>query len=212
MKNESTLVVLLRLFGILIVSWLIWVLVFTLFTPDEQEMMVQPFQGADFVFAFITSLFVSGVLGYNRLARQKQQLRAQRSNITIAEKRGNDLLSKADQVVAQYQKHERTTYTSVAESSGNEVPVKSAFEFQQMIQTFPELQANASVMTLLKQIRETEYATGNHKLEYNQAVMDYNTALHSLPGNILRKLLKIEDEDFYQESVPEITVELLEID
>lgn len=202
MKKNSVFTILLKILGVFVLSWLMWLLVFSIFTPEDYEDVVEPFRGASFIFGLITCLFVYTGFSYNTIFRRKQSIRARASNIIVVEERSESLLSKANHVVEKYQKHEHETLTSIGTAVIDvkaEKLVGNAAQFQSFIQSYPELKANSNVLELLKQIKECENTTANFKIEYNAEVEHYNSLIHTFPINLLRKRINLEDEQYYSE-------------
>ena len=55
-------------------------------------------------------------------------------------------------------------------------------------------------MNLLEQIRESENAFAQSKLQYNADVENYNTMIHTFPNNLFSKICRFKDVEFYDES------------
>lgn len=216
MEKSSVLKVLLKLFGLFILSWILWLFIFSIFTPENKETVVEPFRGASFIFGLGTCLIVYTGLSYNDLFRRKQSIKAMTSNILVAEERSESLLSKANRVVEKYQEHEHDTFVSinslkVDNRSGN--IVGNSEQFHTIVQGYPELKANSNVLELLKQIKECENTIANFKIDYNSEVKQYNTLINSFPGNLIRRIANFEEADYYtnKEKNEEITDEMLGI-
>ena len=200
----------------IIVSCLLWVIIFSIVSPEEAEKMVEPFPHAVFVCGVATALLVMFIINYNAANKVRQNIKAEFSNIKVLNKRSTILLEKANKVADKYMTHERTTQVGVAkERKSPKVPftkkIRSASQFETAMENYPDLKANESIMELLKQIRESENAISNAKVAYNDFVARYNTMIHNFPFSLVRKLLKFEDEEFYQEEETIISDEELGI-
>ena len=96
--------------------------------------------------------------------------------------------------------HEKTVQVGVAAKRTQKKKfIRNAQQFQVEIENYPELKANQSIMTLLEQIKETENAYAQAKINYNLYVEYYNTLIHSFPNSIFIKLLKFNDIEFYND-------------
>ena len=198
------------------VSCILWVIIFSIVGPEESETIVEPFPHAVFICGVATALLVMFIMNYNSANKERQNIKAEFSNIKVLNKRSTVLLEKANKVADKYMTHERTTQVGVAkERKSPKVPftkkIRSASQFETAMENYPDLKANESIMELLKQIRESENAISNAKVAYNDFVARYNTMIHNFPFSLVRKLLKFEDEEFYQEEETIISDEELGI-
>ena len=96
--------------------------------------------------------------------------------------------------------HEENVQIGVAEKRTKKTKViRNAQQFQIELENYPDLKANQSVMELLSQIKDTENAYAQSKINYNTSAEYYNTLIHSFPNNILRKIFKFKDAEFYSD-------------
>ncbi len=204
MKKKNLILELLKLIGITIVGWLLWVLIFSATTTAESDVMVEPFTGASMVFGFITAAVVLFVIEINSVNLLKQRVSQTLNNITIANKRSANLLDKANKVTEKYMSFESKVVSDFAsaikpeKSSARKIKNSSAFE--QRINEFPELKSNQSIMELLKQLRESENVVANFKLEHNDFVSQYNYTINSLPMSVFKGIFKMKEVSFYSDN------------
>ena len=102
------------------------------------------------IYGFITATVVLFIIELNSVNLLKQRVSQTLNNITITNKRSDNLLDKANKVTEKY------------------------MAFEQRINEFLELKSNQSIMELLKQLRESENIVANFKLEHNAFVAQYN--------------------------------------
>ena len=197
MKN-SLAIEILKLFAWIFCAWIFWVFIFSVFTPSSVEEVVEPFNGASLVFGFLTGVIITFVLKLNNVSSLKQKANAVKSNIEVLNKRSDTLLTKANKVADKYMKHVSHVQKSVAYARKGKVILNSK-QFGGMLENYPELKANESIMELLKQIRESENVIANEKMTYNDYVSLYNTLIHSFPLTLISFITKFKDLEFYSE-------------
>ncbi len=197
MKN-SLAIEILKLFAWIVCAWIFWVFIFSVFTPSSVEEVVEPFNGASLVFGFLTGVIITFVLKLNNVSSLKQKANAVKSNIKVLNKRSETLLTKANKVADKYMKHESHVQKSVAYARKSKVILNSK-QFGGMLENYPELKANESIMELLRQIRESENVIANEKMTYNDYVSLYNTLIHSFPLMLISFITRFKDLEFYSE-------------
>lgn len=209
MKQGIVLVALVKLFGLCIVGWLLWLFIFSACTPMDQETIPDILTFLSMVLGVLTGMIVSIGISYNNAVRKGNQLKASASNILIAEERGNSLLEKANRVVFKYLSHEKEVYT---EQGGTHVkPVNDAHQFQYLIESYPVLRSNGNIVELLDQIKECETAIANNKMHYNSDVESYNTLVHSIPLSLFKRFFTFSEAEYYQKKPLEMTDDRLGI-
>ena len=203
MKKKNLILELLKLLGVAIIGWFLWVIIFSFTTSTESDVMVEPFTGASMVFGLITALVVLFIIELNSVNLLKQRVLQTLNNITIANKRSDNLLDKANKVTEKYMTFESKVISDIAsaikpeKSSSRKIKNSSAFE--QRINEFPELKSNQSVMELLKQLRESENVVANFKLEHNDFVTRYNYNINSFPISVFKGIFKMKEFSFYSD-------------
>ena len=203
MKKKNLILELLKLLGVAIIGWFLWVIIFSFTTSTESDVMVEPFTGASMVFGLVTALVVLFIIELNSVNLLKQRVLQTLNNITIANKRSENLLDKANKVTEKYMTFESKVISDIAsaikpeKSSSRKIKNSSAFE--QRINEFPELKSNQSVMELLKQLRESENVVANFKLEHNDFVTRYNYNINSFPVSVFKGIFKMKEFSFYSD-------------
>ena len=200
MKKTNVLLEILKLLGIFIVGCFLWLIIFSTFMPaDETGATTEPFPGAIPVLAVVTAVITVTIIKYNAMQNAFQKTKAAYSNISVLGERANRLLDKANKVADKYMEHEESVQLSEADkrTAKTKVVIRNADQFQKQIESYPDLKANENIMELLSQIKETENSYAQSKLNYNAAAEYYNTMIHVFPNNILRKLFRFKDAEFY---------------
>lgn len=203
MKKKNLILELLKLMGVTIAGWFLWVIIFSATTPTESDVMVEPFTGASMVLGFITAIIVLFIIELNSVNLLKQRVSQTLNNITVANKRSDNLLDKANKVVEKYMTFESKVVSDIASTSKPEKSflkrINNSSAFEQRINEFPELKSNNSIMELLKQLRESENIVANFKLEHNDFVTQYNYSINSFPISIFRGMFKMKEFMFYSD-------------
>lgn len=211
MKSGSVLVALLKLFGLCIISWLLWVFIFSAVTPAEEEMISDFLSALSMVLGVLTGLIASIGLSYNGAARKWNQLQASASNILIVEEREASLMEKANKVVEKYLSHEKDIFTD--KNKVHVAPVNDAGQFQHLIESYPELRSNIHILELLNQLKDCEDTISSAKINYNSDAENYNSLIHTIPLSLLSRIWKFNDAEYYKKkaAATELTDEMLGI-
>ena len=201
MKKENIALKILKILGTYLAGWFLWLLIFSTFMPpDETGATTEPFQGAICLFGIITATIVLLIVNYNTTQQAYQKAKSASSNIKVFKEKSARLLEKANKVADKYMTHEKNVHVKVAEKRSKKPRfIRNAQQFQIELENYPELKANQSIMTLLEQIKETENAYAQAKINYNFYVEYYNTLIHSFPNSIFRRVLKFNDIEFYND-------------
>lgn len=188
----------LKIFFWIVCGWLLWVFIFAVFTPSEVDEVIEPFNGASLIFGFFTGVIVSFIMKINLVNNLKQKTLEKDSNIKVLLKRSEKLLEKANKVVDKYMSHEKEIQEKIAKSNRN-FRIRSSRQFQGMVENYPELKANESILKLIEEIKISENLIANEKIVYNNYVMEYNTMIHNFPLSLIKAIVKYEDLAFYEE-------------
>lgn len=211
MKKGSVLVALLKLFGLCVISWMLGLFIFAVFTPQEEEMIPDIFIRLSLILGVLTGLVIDIGLSYNSAARKWNQLKESASNILIVEEREASLMEKANKVVEKYLSHEKDIFTD--KNKVHVAPVNDAGQFQHLIESYPELRSNIHILELLNQLKDCEDTISSAKINYNSDAEKYNSLIHTIPLSILSRIWKFNDAEYYKKkaAATEITDEMLGI-
>ena len=167
----------------------------------------------------IIVLLLLWFLLYNRLVKLRNTKDEALANIATQEQRRYDLIGNLVETVKGYTQHETSLLTAItearAQANGNITPdVNSVEEANRALNTasrelniavenYPELRANENFLALQEELATTEnkmsYARGN----FNSRVNDYNTAISTIPSNLIAKVHKFTPENLFTISTPE---------
>ena len=153
-----------------------------------------------------------GVVAYNGLVRLRNEVNNAWSQIDVQLKRRHDLIPNLVETAKGYMKHEHETLTkitearnlarnasSVADASRAESQLSSALgQFFVVVENYPDLKANQNFLALQEELTSTENKIGFARQYYNDTVMRYNTAIQTIPRNIVAGIGGFTKRDFFE--------------
>ena len=147
---------------------------------------------------------------YNRLVTLRQRYKNSFAQIDVQLKRRYDLIPNLIEVAKGYMKHERETLEAVIHARngahgasqaasadpGNPEAIKNLMgaegalrssmgRFFALAEAYPDLKANVNMMQLMEELTTTENKISFARQAFNDAVMNYNTAIEVFPSNII---------------------------
>jgi LemA protein len=164
---------------------------------------------------------------YNSLVRQRNQVREAWSDIDVQLKRRYNLVPNLVEAVKGYATHERQAFESVtqarAQALGAQSPQAKAAAENMLTNTlkslfavaeaYPDLKANANFLELQRELADTENKIQAARRFYNTNVRDYNTAIQSVPANVVAAMFSFKAEQYFEleeaaaRSVPKVSFE-----
>ncbi|TFG31119.1 LemA family protein [Candidatus Thorarchaeota archaeon] len=143
---------------------------------------------------------VSSITTYNGLVAAKLEAENDWTHIQIQFERKIELIPQLVEIVENYTEYEQETLTAITElrtqwlnlngSPSDQANISSQLnvEFNTLFvaiqENYPTLYADVLYQELFDEITGTENRITQAKLDYNDAVTAYNTALMQFPGNI----------------------------
>lgn len=162
------------------------------------------------VSVFLALIVSWAIFAFNRMVRLRNRMNNAYSQIDVQMKRRHDLIPALVDTAKGYLKHERQTLEAVtlarqracdarAAASGArgkaeaietldraESGLSSALSrFSLVIEAYPELQADRSVMQLAEELASTENRIGFSRQAFNDAVNAYNDGIGQFPGSMI---------------------------
>ena len=156
-------------------------------------------------------LVLWGVLIFNRLVRDRNQVRAAWSDIDVQLTRRHDLVPQLVDAVRAYANYERATLSAVtelrtrAEAAGS-LRDKARLEDEMqaglhrliaLAESYPELKADGNFLQLQRDLVETEDHLQYARRFYNGAVRIYNTRIESFPEMLVAKPFAFSPAEFF---------------
>lgn len=157
-------------------------------------------------------LIISGVSTYNRLVSQNEEVQTALSQIDNQLQRRNDLIPNLVETVKGYASHEEEIFTSIAESRSKlagagtmEDKAEASSDLSNALsrllvvaENYPELKANENFRQLADELAGTENRIGIARMEYNETVKEYNTAIKKFPTVIFAGIFGFERYEYFE--------------
>ncbi len=161
------------------------------------------------VFGIIAALIINP---FNKLVRLRNVTRKAWADIDVQLKRRHDLIQNIVESVKGYAKHERGTLESVilarsAATNAQTISERSQAEsalntnvrsLLALAESYPDLKANQSFQLLHLNLTQTEEKIGDAREEYNKVVNTYNTEIQQFPRNIIAKIFRFTEREFFE--------------
>ena len=149
---------------------------------------------------------------FNSLVRKKNHCKESWSGIEVQLKRRYNLIPNLVESVKGYSKHETSTFEKVtkarteamnaqgtAEKGKAENMLSSALKsLFAVAENYPELKANENYLHLQEELSDTEDKIQASRRFYNNTVKDFNTAIESVPTNVVAKMFNFKQRDFFE--------------
>lgn len=165
--------------------------------------------GAGVVVGLIVLFFI---VAYNSLVTQRTRIDSSWAQIDVQLKRRSDLVPNLVETVKGYAKHEKELFTDVtkaraamasAGSIGEKAKadnmlsgtLKSLFA---VAENYPQLKANENFKMLQEELDGIENKIAYARQFYNDTVLSYNTAIQTVPTNIVAGMFKFAPRDFFK--------------
>ena len=164
------------------------------------------------VLVLLVLLLAWFVVTYNRLVRLRNECDQGFSGIDVQLKRRADLIPNLVASVKAYAAHESATFERVATARAQSiaaVTVAQAAAAAVMMQSalgglfgiaeaYPELRASENFQKLQLELTETEDRIAAARRYYNTTVRRYNTAIQSVPSNLVASIGSHSPREFFE--------------
>jgi LemA protein len=152
---------------------------------------------------------------YNGLVTKRNQVKNAWSQIDVQLKRRHDLIPNLIETVRGYMHHERETFeaitkarTTAMSAGGAAAAGKAEGELSGLLgrlfavaENYPELKANQNFLALQEELSSTENKISFSRQFYNDAVQMLNTAIESIPTNIVAGIGGFQKAEFFELAV-----------
>jgi LemA protein len=172
------------------------------------------------VIVIVAVLLVGALLVvlYNRLVRLRNRAENAWAQVDVQLRRRYDLIPNIVEAVKGYASHERQTFEEVtkartAAQQAQTIPEQAQAEnmLTQAIgrlfavaEQYPQLRATENFQQLQAQLAETEGKIAISRQVYNDAVLTYDTALETVPTNIVAGLFNFEERQYFEVEEPAV--------
>jgi len=164
--------------------------------------------GISFVLAILFAYLLST---YNMLIKVRNRVRTDFSDIDVQLKRRASLIQNLVDIVREYAKHEKETFTQVSKARSALDNSKSTHETAQadtmltqslrslfmVTEAYPELKADKNFQDLRTEIAITENDIARYREEYNQTVERYTNALQTFPNLLVAGLFAFDAAELF---------------
>lgn len=164
------------------------------------------------ILVVIVLLVLVFVVQYNGLVRLRNRVDSAWSQIDVQLKRRHDLVPNLVETVKGYAKHEAETLEKVVAARNSAISaqgpqaqaaaenaltgtLKSLFALSE---AYPDLKANQNFLNLQEELTATEDKVSYARQYYNDAVLDYNTAIDTFPTVFFARALKFTKRDYFE--------------
>jgi LemA protein len=151
------------------------------------------------------------VLTYNSLVAARNAVDQAWSHIEVELTRRFDLIQNLVEVAKGYARHERDTFTKVAELRGKAHLFGTAAEANQvqpeltrtitqvmvLAENYPQLRADQTFLGLQRELSETENRIAERRHAYNQSVNAYANLIKTFPPNIVAETHNFAEREFF---------------
>src|SRR2546423_2709170 len=172
------------------------------------------------VFLVLLVVVVLAVVGlYNRLVSLRVRAENAWSDIDVQLKRRADLVPNLVETVKGYAAHERGTLDAVTQARTRAVAAQSAGPAERAkaegelsnalrgltvaVEAYPQLQASGGFRDLQAQLATIEDAVQNSRRYYNAVARDLNTAISTIPSNLVAAPMGYHELEFFEASAGE---------
>jgi LemA protein len=168
------------------------------------------------VIAIVVLLALVVVAIYNRLVRLRNRAENAWAQVDVQLRRRYDLIPNLVEAVKGYASHERATFEEVTKARTAAQQAQTVEEQGQaenlltqaigrlfaVAEAYPELRATENFQQLQSQLEETETKIAVSRQVYNDAVLTYDTALETVPTNIVGNLFSFEARQYFEVEEP----------
>jgi len=168
------------------------------------------------ILAVVLLLAILLVVLYNRLVRLRNRAENAWAQVDVQLRRRYDLIPNLVETVKGYASHERATFEEVtkartAAQQAQTVPEQAKAEnilteaigrLFAVAEQYPELRATENFQQLQGQLEETEGKIAVSRQVYNDAVLTYDTALETVPTNIVGNMFSFKAREYFEVEEP----------
>jgi LemA protein len=153
---------------------------------------------------------------YNRLVRLRNRAENAWAQVDVQLRRRYDLIPNLVETVKGYASHERTTFEEVTkartaaqqaqtvqeQAKAENILTEAIGRLFAVAEQYPELRATENFQQLQGQLEETEGKIAVSRQVYNDAVLTYDTALETVPTNIVGNVFSFKAREYFEVEEP----------
>lgn len=166
------------------------------------------------ILLIVAGVLLIGLIGlYNSLVRSRIRVKEAWSDIDVQLKRRYNLIPNLIESVKGYMGHERELLENVTRARAEAIkntgdPAKQGASENMLsgalkslfavAENYPELKANENFIELQRELTDTEDKIQAARRFYNANVRDLNTKIQTFPGNMVAKLFRFKEGEFFE--------------
>lgn len=171
------------------------------------------------IILFVGLVFIRNVYYFNVLTIMRQQVENIHAQIESARQMRQNLVPALTVVVYQFINHEKNVFLKAVEArenslsgggdakelldslrqlTGADVSSSALAKFIAVAENYPQLVSNQSYQLLISQVSDVENQIYKKRIEYNEAVNNYNTRLSTFPVNIIGRCMGFYLKPYFQ--------------
>ncbi|OZG64054.1 LemA family protein [Bifidobacterium eulemuris] len=169
------------------------------------------------VVAVIAIVLIWAVTAYNNLVSLKNRVKNGWAQIDVQLKQRADLIPNLVETVKGYAAHESSVFTEVTQARAGAVAAannpnattveraaaenqlsRALVNLQATAEAYPALQANQNFLDLQAQLKALEEKIAYARQFYNDVVLKLNTAIETVPSNIIAGLFHFEQAQYFE--------------
>jgi LemA protein len=168
------------------------------------------------IVALVLLVGIALVLLYNKLVRLRNRAENAWAQVDVQLRRRYDLIPNLVETVKGYASHERATFDEVTKArtaAQQASTVEEQATAENMLtaalgrlfavaEDYPELRATENFQQLQTQLEETESKIAISRQVYNDAVLTYDTALETVPTNIVAGMFNFAEKPYFEIEEP----------
>jgi LemA protein len=168
------------------------------------------------IVALVLLVGIALVLLYNKLVRLRNRVENAWAQVDVQLRRRYDLIPNLVETVKGYASHERATFDEVTKArtaAQQATTVEEQAKAENMLtaalgrlfavaEDYPELRATENFQQLQTQLEETESKIAISRQVYNDAVLTYDTALETVPTNIVAGMFNFAEKPYFEIEEP----------
>ena len=147
---------------------------------------------------------------YNTLVKLQKKKKKTQANIDVCLNKRFDLIPNIVECVKSYSKYESTTLEDITSLRNNfnsqkNISITEASKMNNelnkylaIVENYPDLKANSEYMSLQNKLSSIEDELQRVRHIYNDDVTRYNTAIETVPTNIVASIFAFKQADLFQ--------------
>ncbi len=161
---------------------------------------------------FVILVAIFFFLTYNSLITQRARINNAWSQIDVQLKRRYDLVPNLVQTVKGYAKHEKSLFKDITKAraaTGRAKSIGQKAKADNMLsetlksilavaENYPKLRANENFMMLQEELAGIESKIAYARQFYNDSVLAFNTAIQTVPTNIVAGMFSFTRRDYFK--------------